>query len=53
MVKGKKVNPSAFKAPPGVVLAGRELAAFKTEKARIDGLVVKQVAQTGGGQPGA
>jgi murein DD-endopeptidase MepM/ murein hydrolase activator NlpD len=52
MVQGKKVNPSAFKAPPGVVLTGNALAAFKAEKARIDGLVVRQIALNGGLKPG-
>jgi hypothetical protein len=47
------VNPSAFKAPPSVALAGRELAAFKTEKSRIDGLLAQKMAQNGAGQPGA
>jgi murein DD-endopeptidase MepM/ murein hydrolase activator NlpD len=44
MVKGQKVNPSGFKAPSGTVLTGKALAAFKSEKARIDGLVA---AKTG------
>ncbi len=52
-VRGKQVNPSTFKAPSGTVLAGRELAAFKAEKARIDGLLAHQVAQNGAGAPGA
>ena len=53
IVKGKKVNPTGFKAPPGVVLAGREMAAFKAEKSRIDGLVAHQMAQNGASAPGA
>ncbi len=53
MVGGKKVNPSAFKAPPSVALSGRELAAFHTEKSRIDGLLAQKVAQNGASQPGA
>jgi murein DD-endopeptidase MepM/ murein hydrolase activator NlpD len=52
MVKGQKVNPSAFKAPPGVVLAGRDLAAFKAEKARIDAMLAKQAAANGAPAPG-
>ena len=39
MVNGKKVNPSGFKTPPSVALAGPQMTAFKAEKARIDGLV--------------
>jgi murein DD-endopeptidase MepM/ murein hydrolase activator NlpD len=53
MVNGQKVNPSGFKAPSGTVLGGRELAAFKAEKSRIDGLIARQVAQNGAGKPGA
>ena len=52
MVGGKKVNPSQFKAPPSVALAGPELAAFKAEKARIDALAGQKVAQTGQAQAG-
>jgi murein DD-endopeptidase MepM/ murein hydrolase activator NlpD len=36
---GKRVNPIGAKVPQGTVLAGRELAAFKAQKARIDRLV--------------
>jgi murein DD-endopeptidase MepM/ murein hydrolase activator NlpD len=53
IVNGKKVNPSAFKSPPSVALAGQEMAAFKAEKSRIDGLVAHQVAMNGGLKPGA
>lgn len=53
MVGGKKVNPSKFKAPPSVALAGKELAAFKTEKARIDAMVGQKVAANGAAHPGA
>lgn len=53
MVGGKKVNPSKFKAPPSVALAGKELAAFKVEKARIDALVSQKLAQAGAGHAGA
>jgi murein DD-endopeptidase MepM/ murein hydrolase activator NlpD len=52
LVGGKKVNPSKFKAPPSVALSGKALAAFKAEKARIDGLVSQKLAQAGG-HPGA
>jgi murein DD-endopeptidase MepM/ murein hydrolase activator NlpD len=53
IINGQKVNPSAFKAPPSVVLSGAQLAAFKTEKARIDALVTHEVADVGGRHPGA
>ncbi len=53
MVGGKKVNPSRFKAPPSVALAGKELAAFNTEKARIDAMVSQKVAASGPAHPGA
>jgi murein DD-endopeptidase MepM/ murein hydrolase activator NlpD len=46
MQNGKKLNPSAFKAPPSIALAGQSMLAFKAEKARIDGLLNAKVAQT-------
>jgi murein DD-endopeptidase MepM/ murein hydrolase activator NlpD len=52
IINGKKVNPSAYKAPPAVALSGQEMAAFKAEKARIDGLVAKQVADNAPLHPG-
>jgi murein DD-endopeptidase MepM/ murein hydrolase activator NlpD len=36
---GKRTNPVGAKVPQGTVLAGRELAAFKAQKQRIDALV--------------
>jgi murein DD-endopeptidase MepM/ murein hydrolase activator NlpD len=39
---GKKINPSGFKAPSGEVLGGKALAAFKAEKARIDGMIAQK-----------
>ena len=39
VVNGQKVNPSGFKAPAGTILGGKELAAFKAEKSRIDDLI--------------
>ncbi|MDB5459060.1 MAG: peptidase family [Caulobacteraceae bacterium] len=45
---GQKVNPTAFKAPSGSVLGGKELAAFQAEKSRIDGLVAKDTAAKAG-----
>lgn len=53
MVGGKKVNPSKFKAAPSVALAGKELAAFKAEKARIDAMVSQKLADNGAAHPGA
>jgi murein DD-endopeptidase MepM/ murein hydrolase activator NlpD len=47
IVNGKKVNPSNYKAPSGVELSGKQLAAFKSEKSRIDGLLSQKVAQAG------
>lgn len=35
-LKGARVNPIGAKVPQGTVLAGSELAAFKSQKARID-----------------
>jgi murein DD-endopeptidase MepM/ murein hydrolase activator NlpD len=42
IVGGKKVNPAGVKVPSGTILSGKELAAFKAEKARIDGLIAQQ-----------
>jgi murein DD-endopeptidase MepM/ murein hydrolase activator NlpD len=36
---GERVNPLGAKVPQGTVLAGGELSRFKSEKARIDGLL--------------
>jgi hypothetical protein len=33
------VNPLSAKVPQGTVLGGRELAAFKAQKARIDAML--------------
>ena len=38
-LKGQRVNPIGAKVPQGTVLAGSELAAFKSRKARIDHLL--------------
>lgn len=40
--KGKRIDPKGAKIPSGTVLAGRDLRAFRLEKARIDGLVAAQ-----------
>jgi murein DD-endopeptidase MepM/ murein hydrolase activator NlpD len=42
IIGGKKVNPAGVKVPAGTILAGRELAAFKAERARIDDLIAQQ-----------
>ncbi|MEO8114327.1 MAG: M23 family metallopeptidase, partial [Phenylobacterium sp.] len=36
-----RVNPLAAKVPQGTVLAGGELARFRTQKAHIDGLLAR------------
>ena len=43
---GKKVNPGSVKVPSGTILGGRELAAFKAEKGRIDSLIARQGGKT-------
>jgi murein DD-endopeptidase MepM/ murein hydrolase activator NlpD len=40
MLGGAKINPIGAKVPQGTVLEGRELAAFRAQKARIDGLLM-------------
>jgi len=42
---GKKINPRGVTIPAGTVLAGADLAAFKSEKTRMDTLVT-EVAQS-------
>lgn len=37
--KGKRINPVGAKVPQGTELGGRELSAFKLQKARIDGMI--------------
>lgn len=44
-LNGQRVNPIGAKVPQGTVLAGSELAAFRSRKARIDRLLAE------GGQP--
>jgi murein DD-endopeptidase MepM/ murein hydrolase activator NlpD len=36
---GQRMNPRGVSIPQGVVLSGRDLAAFRTEKARIDAII--------------
>ena len=36
---GQKINPTGAKVPQGTILAGRELVAFKAEKAHVDSLL--------------
>jgi murein DD-endopeptidase MepM/ murein hydrolase activator NlpD len=38
-LKGRRINPVGAKVPQGTVLAGRELAAFRAQKQRIDTLL--------------
>ncbi|MDB5457266.1 MAG: peptidase [Caulobacter sp.] len=38
-LNGKRVNPIGAKVPQGTILAGRELAAFKAQKAHVDALL--------------
>ena len=45
--KGARVNPVGVKVPQGTVLAGSELAAFRAQKAHIDGLVDGAEARSG------
>jgi murein DD-endopeptidase MepM/ murein hydrolase activator NlpD len=42
IIGGRKVNPSGIKVPSGTALGGKELAAFKAERAKIDSLVAQQ-----------
>ena len=39
---GRRVNPAAVRIPAGVILGGRELVSFRSEKNRIDSLVQRQ-----------
>ena len=41
MQGNKKLNPTSAKVPQGVILGGRELLAFRTQKARVDALLGK------------
>jgi murein DD-endopeptidase MepM/ murein hydrolase activator NlpD len=61
-LKGKRTNPIGAKVPQGTVLAGRELAAFRAQKASIDARLVAAgkgsapataMAQSAGGPSGA
>jgi murein DD-endopeptidase MepM/ murein hydrolase activator NlpD len=38
-LKGRRINPVGAKVPQGTILAGRELAAFKAQKSRIDAML--------------
>jgi murein DD-endopeptidase MepM/ murein hydrolase activator NlpD len=54
-LNGRRVNPVGAKVPQGTVLAGAELARFRANKARIDGLLaggteVRQLADASGAQ---
>ena len=40
-LKGQRVNPIGAKVPQGTILAGAELASFKSQKARIDRMLAE------------
>ncbi len=42
---GQKINPKGANAPSGTVLAGRDLAGFKVEKAHIDAMLTAKADQ--------
>jgi murein DD-endopeptidase MepM/ murein hydrolase activator NlpD len=44
-LRGSRINPVGAKVPQGTVLGGSELAAFKTQKARIDRLLAEKAGQ--------
>ena len=50
-LKGQRVNPIGAKVPQGTILAGSELAAFKSQKARIDRLLADGGATVGDDGP--
>ncbi|MEO6339032.1 MAG: M23 family metallopeptidase [Caulobacteraceae bacterium] len=51
VMQGKvKMDPKGAKVPQGTVLAGHDLDAFKVQKGRIEGLIVKAEARTAGPQ---
>lgn len=39
---GQRINPRGVQMPSGVILAGRDLAAFQAQRARIDALIDQQ-----------
>lgn len=41
---GQRVNPRGARVPQGTVLSGRDLAAFRAQKARIDALIAERTA---------
>ncbi len=43
----EKLNPSSAKVPQGTILGGRELAAFKSQKAHVDALINKASTRDG------
>ena len=48
MNRDQKLDPKGARVPQGAVLAGRELAAFKVEKARLDDVIAKAARQADG-----
>jgi len=47
-LKGERVNPIGAKVPQGTILAGSELASFKSQKARIDRMLADGGAAVSG-----
>ena len=45
--RGQRVNPLSAKVPQGTILEGRELVAFKLDKARIDAMLIGQRTDDG------
>jgi murein DD-endopeptidase MepM/ murein hydrolase activator NlpD len=43
-LNGARINPIGAKVPQGTILAGGELAAFRSQVAKIDGLLAKGAA---------
>jgi len=50
-MNGARVNPIGAKVPQGTILAGGELAAFRNQRARIDGLLEAQGTQLASAEP--
>ena len=52
-LKGRRINPVGAKVPQGTILSGRELAAFRAQKARIDGLLDAEAGTQYASKPSA
>lgn len=48
MNRTQKLDPKGAKVPQGAILAGRELAAFRAEKAHLDALIAQAVRRADG-----